>query len=153
MPVWLDALNGAPPCDSYPEARTISRTLWRRFGDDPEFRSFAGTVRQWQTDFAACAEIHRGADALMWGAEGTPDARSLLHAVANAGATAPTLYRGFAEPFLPWEVVSKYVEGSRIDLALVSFTSDFDRALEFAWLTQENDGGTEVVFLRQRGED
>jgi len=151
MPAWLNALNHSPPCASYHEAHPISRALWRRFGDDPEFRTFAGAVHLWQTDFAACAEIHRDADALIRGAEGSPDARSLLCAVADAGAAAPTLYRGIAEPFWPWEVVSRYVEGSRIDLALVSFTSDFDRALEFAWLTQETDGGTEVVFLLREG--
>lgn len=151
MPAWLDALNDAPPADSYFEAHAILRTLWSRFGDDVEFRAFARAVLRWQTDFAACAEIHAGTDALIRGEKGTADARSLLHAVADAGAAAPALYRGFAEPFHPWEVVSKYAAGSRVDLALVSFTSEFDRALEFAWLTQENDGGTEVVFLLREG--
>jgi hypothetical protein len=151
MPDWLDALNAAPPIDSFSEARAICRRLWQRFGEDADFRAFANAVLLWQTDFAACAEIHHGADGLMRGEEGTPEAWSLLKAVAGAGSVAPDLYRGFAEPFSFWEVVSKYAPGSHVDLALISFTSDFDRALEFAWLTQENSGGAEVVFLLRKG--
>lgn len=41
--------------------------------------------------------------------------------------------------------------GASLDLALVSFTSDLVRALEFAWLTEEKDGGTQVVVYLAEG--
>lgn len=48
-------------------------------------------------------------------------------------------------------MVARYALGSRFDLALVSFTSDYVRALEFAWRTQEASGGTEVVYILREG--
>jgi len=151
MPPWLRALHEAPACDSFAEAQAFARSLRARYKDDAEFQAISAAVLRWQTDFTACAEIHAGADAWLSGGTGTGESRSLLQAVAAAGSVAPELYRGFAEPLAYWEVVAEYVPGSDVDLPLVSFTSEYARALEFAWLTQEAAGGTEVVFLLREG--
>jgi hypothetical protein len=148
---WLGALNSSGTYASFPLARSRGREIRKAFGGDPEFREFSEAVFRWQTDWAACAELHVAADAVIRGEEGHPDARSLLHAIARAGPGAPALFRGFALPFRAWEIVAEYHVGATLDLALVSFTSDLNRALEFAWLAEEKDEGTQVVLYLAEG--
>jgi len=105
---------------------------------------------RWQTDWVFCESLHVAADAVIRGEPGHEQARVLLAAIADAGPTAPPLFRGFALPLREWEVLSEYRVGAQIDLALVSFTTEFMQACEFAWV-QGQDGGTEVVLFLEGG--
>jgi hypothetical protein len=151
MPAWIDALNSAAATESFAQAREFAHTLWATFASDHEFRAFARAVRLWQTDFTACADIRRCANALVRRERGSREALCLLTAIAAAPPEAPMLYRGLAEPFPYWEVLARYMPGSTVDISVASFTSEYLRALEFAWLAQEANGGTEVVFLLRQG--
>jgi hypothetical protein len=143
---WIGALNSAPTLRTFSEERTEGSAIRRRFRDDPEFVTFVRAVLQWQTDIVACAQFQRDTDAIRRGAHGPPGARALLGAIAAAGPVAPALFRGIALPPGHWQVLANYTPGECLDFPLISFSSDYRRALEFAWLMREHEGGTEVVF-------
>jgi hypothetical protein len=146
---WVQAHNSAPPCDTFWLARRHCREIRNEFEADAEYGRFVEAVVRWQTDWEFCGELRAAADAVVRGEAGHEEARLLLAAIAEAGPIAPPLYRGFAQPS-EWEILTEYHVGARIDLALVSFTTDFSRACEFAWV-QAGDGGTEIVVHLQEG--
>lgn len=151
--MWVDALNSSPACDTFSLARRRYRELLQSFGADPEFTVFHHAVRQWQTDWIACSEFHVAADAIIRGLDTRQrdDIRSLLRAIASARPVAAPLFRGFALPFHPWEILAEYPQGAFLDMALVSLTSDLNRALEFAWLAEDGEEGTQVVMYVAEG--
>jgi len=147
---WIHALNTSPPCNTFSLSRHRCREIREQFGDDSEYKRFVAVATRWQTDWEFCGELHMCADAVIRGEPGHEQARALLAAIADAGPVAPPLFRGFALPMREWEVLAEYHAGARIDLALVSFTTEFLRACEFAWV-QGQDGGTEVVLYLDEG--
>lgn len=150
-PPWLHALNSSPPCDSFTLARRRAREIGAEFGDDPEYRRFERAVYLWQTDWDACGALRASAGAVLNGEEGHDHTRALLNAVEHASPVAPHLYRGWSLPMLEWEIISEFPVGASIDQPLVSFTSELAWAFEFAWVSQGNSDGTEVVMHLEPG--
>ncbi|HEU4562591.1 MAG TPA: hypothetical protein VFS20_32475 [Longimicrobium sp.] len=151
LPRWLHALNSSPPCDTFALARRRAKEIRSQFGHDPEFRQFEQAVYVWQTDAEGCSRLRAAAAALPRGEVAHENARVLLRTVAQASPDAPRLYRGMWVRITEWEVLAEATVGAHVDIALASFTSEFNWALDFAWLGSDDEEGTEVVLCLEPG--
>src|ERR1041384_6512386 len=138
-PPWLHALNSSPPYDRYALAQHRIREIRSSFGSDPEFIRFAHAAQRWLSDWEHCGAMRAAADSVVRGGVGNPDAEIALQTIGQADPVAPPLFRGFALPLHEWEILAEYPAGTCFDLPLVSFTSDFLQACEFAWLARGDD--------------